>query len=166
MTNFPEKTMLIENNPAMLKTLKLLEFELILERLAGYAASGEAADMIREEKPSDDPDTVAKTKEAVQAIISRINDGDTRGDTRRHFPSIGFLFSKLEVDGTVLETDEACAIGLFTERGEDLRKWLLPEPFFAETLVSMPDCGEIAAVVFRITDRDGNIRDLPELRSI
>jgi DNA mismatch repair protein MutS2 len=147
---------------ALEKTLKLLEFEQILERLAAHAMSEDAAAMLREERPLADASEVAKTKEAVQAIISRANEGDEQ--PRQYLPSIGFLFPRLEVEGAALEADEACAIGLFIERGENLKKWLLPHPVFAA--INMPECGELATHIFRIIDRDGNLRDLPELRAI
>ena len=146
------------------KTLKLLEFDAILERLAWHSMCEEAAAIIREEKPSGNPEAVTKIKNAVQAIISRIHEGG--GDPRRYLPSIGFLLPKFEVEGTFLELDEACAIGLFVERVEELRKLLSPHPVFEETLEAMPDCGELAVAVFRVMDREGNIRDLPELRAI
>jgi len=146
------------------KTLKLLEFDAILERLVWHSMSEESSAMIREEKPFGDPEAVGKTKEAVQAIISRIHEGG--GDPKRYLPSIGFLLPKLEVEGIFLEPDEACAIGLFAERGEELRKFLLPHPVFAEMLADTSDCGALAAAVFHVMDREGNIRDLPELRAI
>jgi len=146
------------------KTLKLLEFDTILERLARHSMSEEAAAMIRDEKPCGDPDTVAGTKEAAKAVISRIHEGG--GDPRRYLPSIGFLLPKLDVEGSFLELDEACAIGLFVERAEELREWLSPHPVLAETLRDMPSCAELAAAVFRVMDREGNMRDLPELRAI
>jgi len=146
------------------KTLKLLEFDVILERLARHSMSEEASETIRRETPSADPDAVARTKNAAQAIISRVHEGG--GDPRKYLPSIGFLLPKLGVEGAVLELDEACAIGLFVERVEELRKFLSPHPLLAQMLEEMPDCAGIAAAVFRVLDREGNMRDLPELRAI
>jgi DNA mismatch repair protein MutS2 len=146
------------------KTIKLLEFDAILERLARCSMSEEAAAMIRDEKPLDDSAAVIQTKKAVQAIIFRINEGEA--DPRRYLPSIGFLLPRLDVEGIVLETDEACAIGLFCERGGELKEWLLPHPVFAEMLGDMPDCSSVADAVFRVMDREGKLRDLPELRAI
>jgi len=146
------------------KTLKLLEFDSILERLARHSMSEEATAIIKNEKPYGDAETVTKTKDSVRAVISRIQGGG--GDPRKYLPSIGFLFPKLEVEGTSLELDEAHAIGLFAERGEELRNWLLPHPVFEQMLAEMPNCADIATSVFRVIDKDGNIRDLPELRAI
>lgn len=160
--------MLIEKNVLTEKTCKLLEFDKILERLAAHAMSEEAAAMIREERPSTDAAGVAQTKKAVRAIIARMHSGDP--EPRAYLPSIGFLLPKLDVEGTSLEIDEAFAIGLFAACGEELRQWLTPEEtpsaVLAETLSAMPDCSGIAAAVFRVLDRDGNLRDLPELRVI
>lgn len=156
--------MIIEKDSLLSKTTKLLEFDTILERVARCSMSEEAAAIIREEKPLDDPDAVINTKTAVQAVISRINSGER--DPRRYLPAIGFLLPRLDVEGIILETDEACAIGLFCERGEELKNWLLPHSFFAEMLGNMPDCSGIANIVFRVMDREANLRDLPELRAI
>jgi DNA mismatch repair protein MutS2 len=164
MMSFPERTMQIEKDVLKEKTLKLLEFDRILERLIFHSMSEEASAIIREEKPLEDPDTVRKIKKAVKAIISRTNEA---GDTpRRHLPTIGFLLPQLDVEGTILEIDEAFAIGMFIERSEELKNWLLPHPVFAEMLENLPNCGDIAADVFRVIDKEGNMRDLPELRAI
>jgi len=150
------------------KTLKLLEFDTIQERVASRSMSEEASQIIREESPCPSVVAVTRTKKAVQAICLRINAGEN--DPRRYLPSIGFLFPKLDVEGIALELDEACAIGLFIERGEELRKWLsresMPDGMLGEMQYDTPVCGELAAVIFRVIDKDGKLRDLPELRAI
>jgi len=162
------------------KTLKLLEFNTILERVASRSMSEEASLMIREENPCPSVVAVTRTKKAVQAIVLRLNSGEN--DPRRYLPSIAFLLPKLDVEGTALELDEACAIGLFIERGEELRKWLSHESMPGDMLDEIqgnthsdthshthsgtPACEELAAAIFRIIDKEGNLRDLPELRAI
>jgi len=173
----------------MQKTLKLLEFNTILERVASRSMSEEASQIIKEESPHGDPGAVAKTKKAVQAIVLRLNSGEN--DPRRYLPSIGFLLPKLNVEGIALELDEVCAIGLFLERGGELKKWLshesMPDDMLGEiqgntysntqcntkcntqcnTPGGMPDgCEQLASAIFRIIDKEGNLRDLPELRQI
>jgi DNA mismatch repair protein MutS2 len=157
--------MMTDKNILIQKTLKLLEFNTILERVASRSMSEEASQIIREESPCNDTYAVAKTKKAVQAICLRINAGEN--DPRRYLPSIGFLLPKLDVEGIALELDEACAIGLFIERGEELRKWLIHESMPDDILDNTPaGCGELAVAIFRIIDKEGNLRDLPELRAI
>lgn len=148
----------------MEKTIKLLEYGAIMDRVADRSMSGEAAAMIRNERPLCDNDKVLETKKLVSAVLSRIVSGDS--EPRSSLPSIGFLFPKLEVEGMALEIDEACAIGLFVEQGEALRKWLAPDPSIAVLLEELPDCGVVAAEIFKVLDREGKIRDLPSLRAI
>jgi len=175
MTNFQARMMLTKEL-LIQKTLKLLEFNTILERVASRSMSEEASLMIREENPCPSVVAVTRTKKAVQAIVLRLNSGEN--DPRRYLPSIGFLLPKLNVEGIALELDEVCAIGLFLERGEELRKWLnhesMPDDMLDEiqgnthsnTHSNTPVCEQLAAAIFRVIDKEGNIRDLPELRAI
>jgi DNA mismatch repair protein MutS2 len=98
-------------------------------------------------------------------------------EPRSWIPSIGFLLPKVETEGAVLDLDEALAIGLFADRAEELKKWIVRERTGQEIesrqiLLNMlnqetfPNCGPIAAEIFKIIDRDGNLRDLPVLRAI
>ncbi|MDR0656030.1 MAG: endonuclease MutS2, partial [Treponema sp.] len=144
------------------KTVKLLEFEEILKRVARCSMSEEAAEMILAEKPAHDSGTVMEMKRNVSAVFERLKSGDEQ--KRSSLPAIGFLLPKLAVEGTSLETDEVCAAGLFVERGEELKKFLLPG--FPQMLQSLPDCSSVAKEVFRVVDRDGALRDLPEFRAI
>ena len=153
------------------KTLKLLEFDAIRGRVAQNAMSEEAAYKITEELPRTNYEEVAKLKAQVLEILNCINAGNEK---RESLPSIAFLFPKLEVEGTILEIDEAFALGLFVERGENLKNWLFKENIKntdevnpLETLFSqMPNCQSIAQEVFRVIDKEGNLRDLPEFREI
>ena len=146
------------------KTLALLEYGAIMERVASRSMSEESAALILKERPLVDPEAVDADKGMVQAIVDRINSGDA--EPRASLPSIGLLLPKLAVEGMSLEADEAAAIGLFVEQGEALRKWLTPHPALEPLLGELPDCVSIAAEIFRIVDRDGTVRDLPELRAI
>ena len=140
----------------MEKTIKLLEYGAIMDRVASRAMSEEAAAMIRNERPLCDNDKVLETKERVSAVLSRIVSGDS--EPHSNLPSIGFLLPKLEVEGMALEMDEAYAIGLFVEQGEALRKWLAPDPSLAVLLEKLTCCGAVAAEIFKVLDREGKIR--------
>jgi len=146
------------------KALNLLEYGKIMERAALCACSEEAAAIIRGETPLDDPLSVEARKSAIMAIRDRIDSGD--GEPRSGLPSIGFLFPKLAVQGTVLETDEAYAIGVFVEQGAAVRKWLGPQPALPDLDAELPQCLKAAEEIFRVIDKNGNVRDLPCLRAI
>ncbi|MCL2608422.1 MAG: endonuclease MutS2 [Treponema sp.] len=152
-----------EGNPGE-KALRLLQFDAIRERVAACSMSGETADLLRAEVPAWEAEKAAATQNAVRAVISRIRQG--KEDPRKYLPPIGSLIRKLGVENVSLEIEEVFALALFTERGEEIRAWLAPHPDLDRYFASLPDCSNIAASVFRVVDRDGNIRDLPELRAI
>jgi DNA mismatch repair protein MutS2 len=162
------------------KTLKLLEFDAIRSGVAALALSEEAGRIVLTEEPMQDREETIKLKSMVSAVTERMS--SSGGEKRDSLPDIKTLLAKLEVEGAVLETDEAYAIGVFIERAEALRQWLL-KPFSPEVgghrydnlpgeeLLSiaareLPACAEIASEVFKVLDHDGNVRDLPEFRDI
>ena len=168
--------MLTEKAGLIEKTLGLLEYGKIMSQAALRAMSAEAAELLMAERPLFDPARVPEMKNAVSALLSLIKSGSA--EPRSSLPSIGFLFPKLELEGAALEIDEAYAIGLFVERGEEIRKWISrndePGPAVSEeaaaplagVLRGLPDCGGVAAEIFRVLDREGKLRDLPVLRAI
>ncbi|MDR2618430.1 MAG: endonuclease MutS2 [Treponema sp.] len=146
------------------KTVKLLEFDAIRGRVAACALSGEAASRILAEEPKRDGQEVLYLKGLVSAILDRMNTGE--GEKRDSLPDIGALLPKLGVEGAVLEIDEAYALGVFIERGEELKKWLSKGENKLTEAEALPDCQDLAAGIFRVLDKDGNLRDLSEFREI
>jgi DNA mismatch repair protein MutS2 len=168
--NWREKAMLIE------KTLRLLEYGEIMKAVAQCSVSEEATAALLRERPCFDPLKVENLKSFVAAALDRINSGDE--EPRGTLPPAAFILPKLEVAGICLETGEACALGLFVDRGEALKKWLFNEGEgknnegrnrFAGTGEDgwdPPDCSAVSREVFRVLDKDGTLRDLPEFRAI
>jgi DNA mismatch repair protein MutS2 len=144
------------------RTFRLLEYGEILKRTAACALSEEAAARILDEEPLGDPEAVAELKTRVAALLEKAG----QGENRESLPSVAFLFPKLAVQGTSLEIEEAYALGIFILRGEALKNRLLGLRPLEEFIAAIPGCSDIAAGVFRIIDRDGNLRDLPEFRAI
>ena len=155
------------------KTLILLEYPQIMEIVAGYAVSEEAATVIKVSQPAYDG-AARKTKDIVSSICSSLKSQDA---PRSWLPSIGFLLPKIETPGAILDLDEVLAIGLFTERSNVLRDWVIKgsDSYERETsgrqalldmLASLSDCKAAAAEIFKVIDREGNLRDIPALRAI
>ncbi|MDR2150659.1 MAG: endonuclease MutS2 [Spirochaetaceae bacterium] len=148
------------------KTLRLLEFDTIRQRVASCALSEEAALGIRAEIPLTSSTAVDKLKALVQAILKRIESGDE--EKREPFPDLRDIIPRLGVDGLVLELDEAYALAIFVERATELLNWLAKDapPPLEELIVDLPDCKVIPREVFRVIDREGKLRDLPEFQEI
>ena len=90
------------------KTLKLLEFDVIRSDVAALALSEEAGRIILADEPRLDREEAEKLKTLVAAVQERI--ASLGGESRASLPDIGHLFPKFEVEGMVLETDEAYAL--------------------------------------------------------
>jgi len=165
------------------KTEILLEYPQITENAASYSISEEAALIIKKSHPVYDASCL-EIKKSVMEIFSLLK---TRGDEPRSWlPSIGFMLPKIETVGIVLEIDEFLALGLFIERAEELRQWIIKgiteqhnskiqtavptqDSHFLASLTdteAVPDCKPAAEEIFKVIDREGNMRDLPALRAI
>ena len=161
----------IDKNALAEKTQNLLEYPRIMESVASYAVSEEASEIIKNSRPVYD-ESAEKTKKIVNAVFNLIKTGSD--EPRSWLPSIGTLIPKIETEGAVLDLDEAFAAGLFTERGTELSKWLSKESEqetegrkeLLSILSDLPDCSDVAAQIFKIIDKEGNMRDLPALRAI
>jgi DNA mismatch repair protein MutS2 len=162
------------------KTLKLLEFDAVRSDVAALALSGEAGKIILEEEPLKDRAEIERLKALVMAVFDRVSlSGE---ECRETLPDIGRVFSKLEVEGMALEIDEAYAVGLFINRAEAFRQWLL-KPYrgieqerritdaptdtpLQKAAGELPSCADVSKEIFRVLDNEGNLRDLPEFRDI
>ena len=153
------------------KTLKLLEYDVIRGRAAACAMSAEASAVILSEEPLRDSGQASRLRTLTAACLRRMHSGDE--EKREDIPDISGVLPKLEVDGAVLEIDEAYAIAMFIERGETLRAWIgkppsvptEPENPVNQISAGIPDARSVAADIFRVLDREGNLRDLPEFQA-
>ncbi|GHV89065.1 hypothetical protein AGMMS50267_14250 [Spirochaetia bacterium] len=170
------------------KTLSLLEFDAIRSAVAACALSAEAGRRIAEALPFTGKRPVAELKALVSRILDRINSGDE--EPQGSIPDIAAILPKLDVAGASLEQDEAYALGIFIDRGGAITMWLAgghqndsspsvpgtadrtpataeAAPLTLEGLLSeLPDCSPLSREVFRVFDREGKLRDLPEFRDI
>jgi DNA mismatch repair protein MutS2 len=158
------------------KAIKLLEFDAIRSNVAALALSEESGRIILGEEPQSDKEEVQKQKSLVSAVMKRM--AYAGGEIRETFPELKEILSKLVVDGAVLEMDEAYALGIFINRAEVFRQWLLKpyrtldggeilrEDPLTERARELPDCGDVAKEVFKILDLEGKLRDLPEFKEL
>jgi DNA mismatch repair protein MutS2 len=152
------------------KTLKLLEYDEILRRVSSCALSSEAAALILADSPKTGSAEAAKQNGLVSAILELMDSG-SGGEVREELPETGGLLKKLDVEGTSLEIEEAYALGIFLSRGETLKAWLAKGTAngsggLAALLEKIPDCSAVSGAVFKVIDKDGSLRDLPEFKEI
>jgi len=158
------------------RSLRLLEFDTIRSRVASRALSEEAAQHILTDLPRLNPQEVLALKGLVAELCRKYD--QLSEEPREYLPTIGAVLEKLRIEGTSLDMDEAYALGLFIQRSRRLIQWIQGskdgislqkaeggnplEPLLAD----IPDCTPVETDIFKILDRDGNLRDLPELREI
>jgi DNA mismatch repair protein MutS2 len=146
------------------RTLRLLEFGRIREDVAGYCLSSEGREALIAELPSADSDRVVALKASVSALVGLFQEG--REIPSLSFPEIDLPAKAIGKKGFALEEDALYALGLWAESYAAFVSFarLAKEPGLAAILADSPDLSPIGRVVFRVLNKDGSLRDLPELR--
>jgi DNA mismatch repair protein MutS2 len=146
------------------RTLRLLEFARIREDVAGYCLSEEGREAVLGDSPRSGPGEVAALKADVSVLIGIFQEG--RDCPAPSFPNISVPFRTMAKPGACLEMDELYAIGAWAEAYGVLVSFMkgVEERGLSLGLDAAPDLVSAARIVFRIIDKDGSLRDLPELR--
>jgi DNA mismatch repair protein MutS2 len=142
------------------KTLELLEFDVIRERVAERARSAEARRRILLETPLADEKSAEALKRNAALIAAKISGGGAEPDGL--LPDIEGLLPVLDVEGAAFSADEGFAIGGFVKTGRAILRWLDG----LDIAAGLPDCSAVEKEVFRVLDRDGKLLDLPALKEI
>ncbi len=146
-------------------TLRLLEFGRIREDVANYCLSPEGAAVLLEELPLDEHASAAESKAATGAVLALFQEG-TEPPTLA-FPDIDKPARLLAKEGTVLELQELYALGQWAEAFVAFALFIgkAHSSKIARLLASMPDMAPVSRIVFRVVNKDGTLRDLPEIRA-
>jgi DNA mismatch repair protein MutS2 len=144
--------------------LALLEFARIRESVSGYCLSPEGREAVLAALPSPDTETVSAIKARVSAMVALFQEGDE--GLSLSFPEIDRAARAVSKPGASLEMDELMALGLWAEAYYDLAGFMrrVEARGAALGMREVPDLGPAAKIVFRILNKDGTLRDLPELR--
>jgi DNA mismatch repair protein MutS2 len=146
------------------RTLRLLEFARIRENVAGYCLSEEGREALLAELPLLEPTEVAALKGRVGALIGLFQ--ESREAPELSFPEIGAPAKAISKSGSSLELAELYALGLWAQSYAALAKFMraVEERGFGLGLDSAPDLSGVERIAFRLLNKDGTLRDLPELR--
>ncbi|GHV22203.1 endonuclease MutS2 [Spirochaetia bacterium] len=143
------------------KTLKLLEYDVVRNRVAALSHSAEARQRLLLEEPLYETDAVKNLKNDVFQIVTKINAAGN--EPHGTLPEIEAFLPKLNVEGTGLSIEEAYATGKFVLEGAAVIRWLGTDSMLTQ---GIPDCTKIPEIIFAVLDKDGNMRELPRLRAI
>jgi len=146
------------------RTLRLLEFARIREDVASYCLSEEGASALRQELPLLESAAVGALKARVGALVALFQEGVEPPSLS--FPEIAQPAKVMAKSGATLELDELYALGLWAESFAAFLGFMrrLEERGTALGLEAAPDLAPASRIVFHMVNRDGSLRDLPELR--
>ncbi|HTX74125.1 MAG TPA: endonuclease MutS2, partial [Rectinemataceae bacterium] len=144
--------------------LKLLDFPRIRDDVAGYCLSQEGRSALLEELPLDDRSAVAELKSATQSVLSLFQQGIE--PPQLSFPDISLPARRIAKEGASLELEELYAVGVWAESCAAFIGFMRPAgSATVENLVGRtPDLAQVSRIAFRVVNRDGTLRDLPEIR--
>jgi DNA mismatch repair protein MutS2 len=146
------------------RTLGLLEFGRIREDVASYCLSEEGRSALVEALPLVDASEIAALKAKVGTLVGLFQEG--REIPALAFPEIGHAAKAAAKAGSSLEQEELFAMGLWAESYALFLAFVRQAEQRGPTFVpaGAPDLAPVARAVFRVLNKDGSIRDLPELR--
>lgn len=153
------------------RTLSLLEFPAVLERLAAFAASEPAAAVCRHLGPLADPNHLAEQQQRLAEARELKRDGVF---TFSPFPDIAPLYPILEGEHRLLDLDALTALADVLAKGHALRQALAgaaaggKELVLADVSAASPWPKKTHAALSRCLAPDGRLRDesSPELFSV
>jgi DNA mismatch repair protein MutS2 len=146
------------------RTLRLLEFARIREDVAGYCLSEEGREALLGELPRLEGAEVAALKARVSALIGLFQEG--REIPSLSFPDIAPAAKAAAKSGSSLDQEELYALGLWAESYASFVAFMKEAEKKGPSLgiEAASDLLPVARIIFRILNKDGSLRDLPELR--
>jgi DNA mismatch repair protein MutS2 len=144
------------------RTQGLLEFARVRDEVAGYCLSEEGREAMLGDSPRLGPEEVGALKAKVSALIGFFQEG--RDSPAPAFPDIASPAKTMAKQGSALEIGALYALGTWAESYAALVAFMKGIEGIGLGPGDAPDLAPAARVVFRVLNRDGSLRDLPELR--
>ena len=145
-------------------SLELLDFFRIRNHVLSYIRSHEGTVLLNTSVPYSTPEAVLDEQACIRAIVNQFHANKYLPPTE--CPDISLVLPKLSKEGTVLETDELLALGLWTRSFECFHTFFsaIENKNITACNERAPNLTSIIHTVFHICNDDGTIRDLPELK--
>ena len=154
-----------------INALTQLDYYRIRSMIAGCCCAQESSIRLLQREPLTDSDKISRLQTYGREWISYVQSG--RDSALSGWEPVADILTRLQVMGTALSQSELFALGTFCKIAGTARLRLgtalqagLPVQMIASLAASMPDTESVQQEIFHILDKDGQIRDLPELRVI
>ncbi len=174
------------------RTLEVLEYPRIREEIAGVCMSEEGKTSLLEKAPSTDVAEVSRLKALGSAWLRSLSGENPPRFSG--WPAIRPFLSRIPVEGASLSIEEFYALYLFCEGETQFRAWaearaasvasgrrdslsmaaatagagimVSADGNLVSSAATLPDLSAPRNEIFKIIDKSGELRDLPELRAI
>lgn len=150
--------------------LEELDFFRIQKTIASFCKSEEAELQLLSERPLFDKELINTRKNLGREWLTYLS--STRPDALLSWPQVADLFNVLKVEGSSLLQDEIFALGLFARAVEKCRDSInsaaleMELPKLKEQISLMPLLTNAEREIFQVLDDDGQIKNLPSIRTI
>ncbi|GMO59323.1 MAG: endonuclease MutS2 [Termitinemataceae bacterium] len=144
------------------KTYKLLEYNKIMDAVADFASSNEAADLIRSSVPLYNMEGLENLKSKVASIMRLIK--ESKDEPLGRLPDVNNALLKLKVEGSALTIEEAFDFGMFLKNGIALKAWV--EKAWVEKTQGAEDVLNCHDEIFKVIDSNGKMRESAQMHAI
>lgn len=147
-----------------------LDFYRITETVSQLAASEEGRALLKQREAVSDTEQITKLKSLGREWSIYLN--STRPAAIHGWPSVGTVFPLLGIDGAQLSQEQLFTLALFCTAAQTAKTLIesaaeeLDIPNLNSIAQEMPLLKEAGDMIFSVLDKDGDVRDLPELRAI
>ncbi|MCR5763008.1 MAG: Smr/MutS family protein [Treponema sp.] len=149
---------------------KELDFYRIRETVAEFAVSEEGKRLLLEREPITDKTKIEYFKSLGREWNTYIESNSQQA--LHAWPPVEPYFKMIGKEGAQLEQDQIFAIGLFCLSQEQLKESIasaqenITIPNLAEETHALPDISQAQREIFSVINTDGQVKDLPALRTI
>lgn len=152
------------------RTLEILDYYRVRNQVAQFCASDEGRDEILSRKPFSFAEEFVPLKNLSREW--NVCFASQKNISLKSWPEVKPLFQVIKTQGTFLPVEQFFAIGLFCISARAIRQEIfnnkieLKLKHLPSLVESLPNLKEAENEIFKIIDKNGALKDLPELREI
>lgn len=152
------------------RTLEILDYYRVRNQVAQFCASGEGRDEILSRKPFSFSEEFVPLKNLSREWKTCF--ASQKNISLKSWPEVKPLFPVIKTQGAFLPVDQFFAIGLFCISARAIRQEIFNNKIelnlkhLPNLVESLPNLEEAENEIFKIIDKNGALKDLPELREI
>lgn len=152
------------------RTLEILDYYRVRNQVAQFCASDEGRDEILSREPFSFAEEFVPLKNLSREW--NVCFASQKNISLKSWPEVKPLFQVIKTQGAFLPVDQFFAIGLFCISARAIRQEILNNKIelklkhLPSLVESLPNLEEAENEIFKIIDKNGALKDLPELREI